>query len=180
MVDRLENLKRNASQSNCTPSHNRCGICGDYFCLIRAMPNQCGACQRVLCNKCSIDTPLNYEDYMNTPNPYGGSGSGGNAFHSSSYNVNQSSLSVGGANSRRSSSVSFNGMIGGRDSALSVGGAGGASGAAGSASNGRMCVYLCRLCSEQREVHCLLYSSYTHTVNSCLIELNHLSSIKLA
>ena len=128
MVDRLENLKRNASQTNCSPSQNRCGICGDYFCLIRSSPNLCGSCQRLLCNKCSIDTPFNYDDYMNASTSNG-------MTNTIPYNIN--------AGSRRSSSVSLTGTGTTYSSASNGAACGG---------NGRMFVYLCRLCSEQREV----------------------------
>lgn len=133
MVDRLENLKRNASQTNCSTTQNRCGICGDYFCLIRASPNLCGSCQRVLCNKCSIDTPFNYEDYMNTASANGG--------------TNQATYNANSGSSRRSSSISLTGASGNFSSHSPYPGSNGAIGG-----NGRMFVYLCRLCSEQREV----------------------------
>jgi hypothetical protein len=114
MVERLENMKRNASQSS-SPSQNRCAICGDYFCLLRTVPSQCGSCQKILCNKCCIDTQytLTDEDFPNN---------------------NNNSTS---AQSRRNSSSNSMSMSMYSSSANS---------------NNKVTVYLCRLCSEQREV----------------------------
>jgi hypothetical protein len=108
LVDRLENMKRNANQSLSSP--NRCALCGDYFCLIRSTPNQCGFCQKILCNKCCVDTHYNVDDDTMTLN--------GTA-----------------SNSRRNSITSINN--------------------APSNSN-KVVVYLCRLCSEQREVNTIM------------------------
>ena len=100
LVERLENMKRNASRAGC-PSPNRCALCGDYFCLLRSVPNQCGFCHKILCTKCCIDTQYTVDDD-----------------------------STGGSMQSRRNSTSNISM-----------------------SSTKVVVYLCRLCSEQREVN---------------------------
>lgn len=126
MVERLENMKRNASQSS-SQSQNRCAICGDYFCLIRTVPSQCSSCQKILCNKCCIDTQYSLDD------DYGPAATTSNGRSASSSVM------------RRNSSNSLSGH---------------GSGGGGGSSNGnhKVTIYLCRLCSEQREV--LFFSSF--------------------
>ena len=109
MVDRLENMKRNANQAGCAPSPNRCALCGDYFCLLRTAPTQCSSCNKILCNKCCIDTECTVD----------------------------SDLSSNPSQSRRNSSSS----ISMTNSFISS-----------SSNNAKVVVYLCRICSEQREV----------------------------
>ncbi|RNA34934.1 rabphilin-3A isoform X1 [Brachionus plicatilis] len=108
LVDRLENMKRNASQAGCNLSPNRCALCGDYFCLLRTAPTQCSSCNMILCNKCCIDTECTIDNDLSS-NP---------------------------SQSRRNSSS--NGSM--------------ANSLIGSASTNSKTVYLCRICSEQREV----------------------------
>lgn len=99
-MDRLENMKRNANQStsNNTAS-NKCALCGDYFYLLRSMPNQCSSCRKILCTKCCIDTPYNNDSNVSS--------------RRNSFALQQQS---------------------------------------GPGNENRSVVYLCRLCSEQREV----------------------------
>lgn len=101
-------MKRNATQSSCSLSSNRCSLCGDYFCLIRTAPTQCNSCRKILCNKCCIDTECTVEN----------------------------DLTCKTLQSRKNSSNNLsvtNGLI-------------------GTASNFSKTLYLCRICSEQREV----------------------------
>ena len=100
-------MKRNANRAGC-PSPNRCALCGDYFCLLRSVPNQCGFCHKILCTKCCIDTQYTVDD--------------------------DSSTGGGPMQSRRNSTSNI------------------------SVTSTKVVVYLCRLCSEQREVNiCLFY-----------------------
>ncbi|CAF0734462.1 unnamed protein product [Brachionus calyciflorus] len=108
LVDRLENMKRNANQAGTAISPNRCALCGDYFCLIRTAPTQCSSCNRILCNRCCVDTECTVDNDISS-NP------------SQSRRNSSSSLSM--TNSFISSS----------------------------SSNAKVVVYLCRICSEQRE-----------------------------
>ena len=103
-MDRLENMKRNASQS-VVSSTNRCALCGDYFYLLRNMPSQCNICKRILCAKCCIDTQFTVDNSQN-----------GSIISSR----------------RNSLTGQQNGMNGNNN-------------------ENRCLVYLCRLCSEQRE-----------------------------
>jgi hypothetical protein len=64
-MDRLENMKRNASHSN-SSSSNRCALCGDNFYSLRSLPNQCSLCKKILCAKCCIDTQCTLEDLQNS------------------------------------------------------------------------------------------------------------------
>lgn len=45
LVERLENMKRNASQPKKSP--NCCALCGDYFSIVRSAQNQCSSCFKV-------------------------------------------------------------------------------------------------------------------------------------
>ena len=58
LMDRLENMKRNASHS-ANGSTNKCALCGDFFYSLRSLPSQCNMCKKILCAKCCIDTAVN-------------------------------------------------------------------------------------------------------------------------
>ena len=45
LVERLDNMKKNASHSISSP--NKCALCADYFCVLRSAPNKCAFCHRV-------------------------------------------------------------------------------------------------------------------------------------
>lgn len=51
LVDRLENMRRNALGR--TPS--QCLLCGDHFGLLGAQSAQCIACRKLVCQKCAIE-----------------------------------------------------------------------------------------------------------------------------
>lgn len=112
-MDRLENMKRNATQTGCGLSSNRCSLCGDYFCLLRTAPTQCNSCNMILCNKCCIDTECTIDNDLS----------------------NNSLQSRRNSSSNLSMTNSFIGQTSGNSKT----------------------VYLCRICSEQREVYlCLI------------------------
>jgi hypothetical protein len=110
LMDRLENMKRNVSQSN-SGSTNKCSLCGDYFYSLRSLPNQCSLCKKILCAKCCIDTPS------------ANGGGGGGDCSSSNNSSRRNSFSNNNSNSEAGNGGSRGGVV-----------------------------YLCRLCSEQREV----------------------------
>jgi hypothetical protein len=116
LMDRLENMKRNATQSN-TCSANKCSLCGDYFYSLRSLPNQCSHCKKILCSKCCVDTP-------GAASSGTGECSSNNGSRRNSYSSNSGGNEASGGGSNR---------------------------------GGTSVVYLCRLCSEQREV-CTTYS----------------------
>ncbi|XP_014678089.1 PREDICTED: rab effector Noc2-like [Priapulus caudatus] len=52
LVDKLENMKRNAMGNG----ESQCILCGDEFGILGASPTHCDDCRKAVCTKCGVDT----------------------------------------------------------------------------------------------------------------------------